>query len=126
MGNCSIHGKHSAKTCGFCGLGNRIKDMSVHTENIKLKHRITGREQMSDEKVTYYLDQLDEKDKRIAELEESLRISIAGQSVEKKYSENLEAKLDAVRKEYMKHVKAEKTPVRVIDAIGWILQGEDK
>ena len=36
----------------------------------------------------------------------------------------LEAQLAAVRKEYMSHVKADKTPVMALDAIGWILKVE--
>lgn len=40
MGECRIHGKHKGKTCGYCGLGNRIKDLTVSEENQRLKQRI--------------------------------------------------------------------------------------
>jgi len=40
MSNCDIHGKYKGKTCGYCGLGNRIKDLTVHQENQELKQRI--------------------------------------------------------------------------------------
>jgi len=46
----------------------------------------------------------------------------AGEYVSTEDYEQLQAQVDAIRDEYLNHVEATKSPVMVLDAIGWILE----